>query len=162
MITGLTEEQFRHLPGSALLYPCDRCGNQHSYSCHIKRSLNDYALVDGEITTKNTYTALYLCSACEWQMVCDYRLMEREQERQIKQMMSNEARWLQKISHLSVQELANRVGVSRQAYHKWLRGKTITEEHKARIKEIVATYMREHEEDDAYFAVGFTFAETST
>lgn len=89
--------------------------------------------------------------------------MERERERQQKQIASNEARWLQKLSGMPIQELAGLVGVSRQAYHKWLNGKTITPEHKARLKELIAGYVQdvsEAEEDDgeeAYFAVGFTF-----
>lgn len=55
---------------------------------------------------------------------------------------TNEARWLQAVSHLTIQELADRVGVSRQAYHKWLRGETITAEHKAQLKELIATYQQ--------------------
>ena len=129
------------------------------------RDVGDYSLLDGEVTTQPLFTALYLCSGCHWQMSCAYKSMERERERQQKQLASNEARWLQKLSGISIQELARLVGVSRQAYHKWLNGKTITPEHKARLKELIAVYvqdMSEVQEDDneeAYFAVGFTFVD---
>ncbi len=164
MITGLTEEQYDNLPVTSLQYPCDKCEKRHDYGS-LMRDIADYSLADGEITAKPLYTALYLCSGCHWQMSCEYSIMERARERQQQQIASNEARWLQKLAGLSIQELARLVGVSRQAYHKWLLGKTITPEHKDRLKELIAVYVqdvREAEEDDgeeAYFAVGFTFVD---
>jgi hypothetical protein len=141
MITELTAEQFTHLPGISQNYPCDRCGKKYKTG-YLKRALSDYTLVDGELLEKETYTALYLCEVCMEQAIRDHRILEQERSNQIQQIMSNEARWLQHISHLSIQELSEKVGVSRQSYHKWLRGKAITEEHKMRLKELIATYMR--------------------
>lgn len=142
MITKLTEEQFHNLPPMSLHCPCDKCGKQYDYG-RLMRDINDYSLEDGEIISQPLHTALYLCGACHWTMTCDYSHMEGEQQHQIVQMMNNEARWLQKISHLSIPELAAKVGVSRQAYYKWLRGKPITGEHKARLKSFIVTYMEE-------------------
>ena len=162
MITNLTEEQYNNLPVSSLHYPCDKCEKQHDYGS-LMRDVADYSLVDGDITAKSLYTALYLCSGCHWHMSCEYKSMERARECQQQQIASNEARWLQKLSGMPIQELAGLVGVSRQAYHKWLNGKTITQEHKARLKELIAVYVQdvseaeEDSEEEAYFAVGFTF-----
>ena len=162
MITGLTEEQYNSLPVTSLHYPCDKCDKRHDYGS-LMRDVADYSLVNGDITAKPLYTALYLCSGCHWQMSCEYRSMERAGARQQQQIASNEARWLQKLSGMPIQDLAQLVGVSRQAYYKWLSGKTITPEHKARLKELIAVYVRDVSEaeenngEEAYFAVGFAF-----
>lgn len=165
MINGLTQEQFDHLPVTSLHYPCDTCGKGHDYGfLFLLRDIGDYILANGEIIAKESCTALYLCGDCRRAMTCKYASMEREQARQREQIASNEARWLQKVSGLTIQELAQQVGVSRQAYHKWLRGKTITPEHKARIKGLIDTYLQQEEperEDDAYFAGGVIFVKKS-
>jgi DNA-binding XRE family transcriptional regulator len=139
MIAHLTENQFFSLPSTSLHYPCDKCNKQKGYGTLI-RDIADCCLIDGEIVTQEAFTALYLCNDCHWQVTCEYTQMKRDQVKQQQLLRSNEARWLQKVSQLPVQELANRVGVSRQAYYKWLRGKTITDEHKERLKEMIANY----------------------
>jgi DNA-binding XRE family transcriptional regulator len=145
MISGLTQEQFTSLPVTSLHYPCDTCGKKRDYGS-LMRDISDYSVVDGEIIEKEASTALYLCSGCHWQMTCEYRHLERECRNQRNRIMSNEAQWLRKLSCLPVQELAERMGVSRQSYHKWLKGKTITPEHKARLKEMIAPYIQEENE----------------
>lgn len=147
MITGLTEDQFRNLPTTSLHYPCDKCGKRRDYGSLI-RDIGDYCIVEGQVIEKESHTALYLCSACQWQMSCEYSRLDKEEKRQQAIIKSNEALWLRKVSHLPVQALADRVGVSRQAYHKWLRGRAITPEHKARLKEMIAVYISEDDEDD--------------
>jgi DNA-binding XRE family transcriptional regulator len=142
VITGLTEEQFNNLPVTSLHYPCDKCGKRRNYGS-LMRDIADYILQDGEITEKAMHTALYLCSACQWQMTCEYTKLDSDLAKELNAMRENEARWLLKVSNLSVQELACKVGVSRQAYYKWLRGGPILEKHKARLRELIISQGQE-------------------
>lgn len=54
--------------------------------------------------------------------------------------MSNLAYLLRIRSRLPITKLAPMIGVSRQAYHKWLRGKTITPEHVATLERLLQDY----------------------
>lgn len=145
MISNLTQEQFRNLPTTTLHYPCDKCKDQGRYG-YLMRDTRDYSLNDGDIIETERYSALYLCDGCHWTASCEYRSMERRQAEQREIIKCNEARWLQKVSHLSTQEIAERVGVSRQACHKWITGKPIKPEHRAKLKEIIDTYITEEDE----------------
>lgn len=58
-------------------------------------------------------------------------------------MNGNPAYQLRCISHLPLTKLAPMVGVSRQAYHKWLKGKAITPEHLSTIKQLLQNYPKE-------------------
>lgn len=53
---------------------------------------------------------------------------------------TNPARQLLRTSELSVTKLAELVGVSRMSYYKWLRGKTINEEHLATLSQLLQQY----------------------
>jgi hypothetical protein len=145
LISGLTQEQFRNLPATSLHYPCDRCKTEGRYG-YLMRDIHDYRLEDGDIIEKEQYTALYLCDGCHWTISCEHGSMKRRQTEQREIIKSNEARWLQKVSHLSTQEIAERVGVSRQACHKWIKGKAITPEHRAQLKKIIEAYITEEDE----------------
>jgi DNA-binding XRE family transcriptional regulator len=136
VIAGLTEEQFNNLPPVALHYPCDKCDKRHD-SGRLIRDIADYGLQDGEVTEKTMHTALYLCGACHWQMTCEYTKLDKDLAKQLDAMRENEARWLLFVSGLTVQELACKVDVSRQAYYKWLRGGPILEKHKVRLRELI-------------------------
>lgn len=52
----------------------------------------------------------------------------------------NPAHKLLRASKLPIVKLALMVGVSRQAYHKWLRGKTITDRHRAILERLLQEY----------------------
>lgn len=52
----------------------------------------------------------------------------------------NLARQLQKTAGLPVKKLATLMGVSRQAYYKWLRGGPITPEHLMKLEEMLQVY----------------------
>lgn len=76
MIAGLTEEQFMHLPPVSLQAACDRCGKERDYG-YLKRDIADYSVVNENLVLKETYTALYLCSGCDWQMTCEYQRFDK-------------------------------------------------------------------------------------
>jgi hypothetical protein len=50
------------------------------------------------------------------------------------------AHQLQKASKLPLVKLAPMLGVSRQTYHKWLRGRTMTPEHERDVKLLLQKY----------------------
>src|SRR5581483_3076124 len=52
----------------------------------------------------------------------------------------DEALQLRTIANLPIGQLASLIGVSRQAYHKWLQGKSISPAHQARLKEMIYIY----------------------
>ena len=52
----------------------------------------------------------------------------------------NLARLLREGTHLPIGDLARRLGVSRQAYYKWLNGGSITPEHLTKLEEILRAY----------------------
>jgi transcriptional regulator with XRE-family HTH domain len=56
------------------------------------------------------------------------------------QVLTNEAAQLRVIAGLPVQQIASRVGVSRNAYYKWLRGGAITDKHHVQLLELLASY----------------------
>ncbi len=136
MIVGLTEEQFSNLPPLAPHYPCDKCDKRHD-SVRLMRDITDYSLQDNKITEKTMHMALYLCGICHWQMTCEYIKLDKDLTKRLDAMRQNEARWLLFVSGLTVQELASKMDVSRQAYYKWLRGNPIMEKHKTRLKELI-------------------------
>jgi len=76
-------------------------------------------------------------------MTCEYTKLDKDLAKQLDAMRENEARWLLFVSGLTVQELACKVNVSRQAYYKWLRGNPIMEKHKARLRELIISQGQE-------------------
>ena len=52
----------------------------------------------------------------------------------------NVAQQLREGTRLPIGTLAKRLGVSRQAYYKWLNGGTITPEHLAKLEEMLHMY----------------------
>ena len=70
---------------------------------------------------------------------------------------TNPARQLLRNSQLPIVKLAPMIGVSRQAYHKWLRGKTITGKHLAILEKLLQEYPEPEEITLTYECMAISF-----
>lgn len=55
---------------------------------------------------------------------------------------NNLADCLLKASNMPIRDLAQLVGVSRQSYHRWLKGRQITSQYQAIMKQLLQTYQQ--------------------